>query len=178
MKKLLLMAALGVVFVPTVSVFAQENSPTDSFDPVARCEALIERSQVRYDANEIRHADNLERLNGSIAKLEEFIEKASELGIITSALATDIETLKGYSSELDVDQQVVQDNLVSMIQSNCQDVTAEQYQENIAYANSLFETLRGDVGSIHELRLIVKTHVDEIVSEVKSTPSSESENAS
>lgn len=168
MKKLLLMAAMGVVFVPTVSVFAQETSQTVSFDPVARCEAMVERSQERYDANETRHADNSARLNGSIDKLEEFIEKADSFGVDTSALENDIQALKGYQDEINVDHQAVQDDLMSMAQADCETMTAEDYQNQIAQVKSLFKAFKEDVESIRELRTTIKTHVDEMLSEIKS----------
>ena len=114
MKKFLLLAVLGVVFVPTVSVFAQEKAPTDSFDPVARCEAMVERSQERYSANETRQADNTARLDGSIEKLEEFVTKAAKLGADTSILSSDIQTFLEFS-KMDKREQDLASNIEKKI---------------------------------------------------------------
>ncbi|TAL50941.1 hypothetical protein EPN81_01355 [Patescibacteria group bacterium] len=167
MKKFLLLAVLGVVFVPSASVFAQEQAPSGSVDPVARCEAMVETSKERYDANQTRNADNASRISATIEKLEAFITKANELGADTSVLSSDMQTLSTYMNELEADYQAVQDNLSVMMQSDCETMTAEEYRSQVTNAKSLFEALRANVTAIRDLRTTIKTHIDEILSTIK-----------
>lgn len=160
---------MALLLVPTVSVFAQETESTGDLDPVARCEAFVERSQERYDANETRHADHSERMTTSIEKLNEFVDKATELGIDTSSLESDISTLESYQSELNTDHEAVQAHLTEMTQLDCETTTNEDIQNEMAEARSLFDAVKEDVTSIRELRESIKTHVDEILEQIEGT---------
>lgn len=167
MKKLIALAALGTLLLPTAAVFAQEPSPdTSNITPL--CEGMINIAESRLTSNETRYADNVIRMEESIAKLEEFMASVAERGADTSGLATDTANLEAALVELEADHQAVHDNLTAMTQLDCSSMTKEEHDAYIAEARALFEELKSNIEIIREIRFSIKTHVEEILAELRS----------